>query len=198
MSGVNSTGNCVIGDVDFLNSLLIPPSYRRIKDIVPVIWKPPTITWVKANTDGSVIGLNSSYGGIFRDFTGAFLGGFSSNLGEGTVLEAELTGLMLAMEFAASHNWSMLWLESDSSCAVHAFKNHSAIPMRFRNRWHNCMQLGLFVICSRTYREGNCCVDALASLGHDLPDTTWFHILPTSLSIDFTRDRNGLPNYRLP
>lgn len=28
MSGVNSTGNCVIGDVDFLNSLLIPPSYQ--------------------------------------------------------------------------------------------------------------------------------------------------------------------------
>jgi hypothetical protein len=76
MSGVNSTGNCVIGDVDLLNSLLIPPSYRRVKDIVPVIWKPPTITWVKANIDGSVICLNSSCGGIFRDFHGCFFGRF--------------------------------------------------------------------------------------------------------------------------
>lgn len=198
MSGVISTGNCVIGDVDLLHSLLIPPSHRRVRDIVSVIWKPPTITWVKANTDGSVIGINSSCGGIFRDFTGAYLGGFSSNLGEGTVFEAELTGLMLAMEYAARHNWSRLWLESDSSGAVHAFKNHSAIPMRFRNRWHNCMQLGLFVICSHIYREGNGCADAMASLGHELTDTTWFHIMPVSLSIDFSRDRNGLPNFRFP
>jgi hypothetical protein len=137
-------------------------------------------------------------GEFLEIFMGAFLGGFSSNLGEGTVLEEELIGIMLAMEYAASHNWSRLWLESDSSCAVHAFKNHSAIPMRFRNRRHNCMQLGLFVICSHIYREGNCCAGALASLGHELPDTTWFHIMPVSLSIDFTRDRNGLPNYRLP
>lgn len=198
MSGVNSTGNCVIDDVNFLHSLLIPPSYRKVKDIVPVIWRPPTINWVKANADGSVIGINSSCGGIFRDFSGAFLGGFSSNLGEGKVFEAELTGLMLAMEYAARHNWSRLWIESDSSYAVHAFKNHSAIPMRFRNRWHNCMQLGLFVICSHIYREGNCCADTVASLGHKLTDTTWFHIMPVSLSIDFTRDRNGLPNFRLP
>jgi len=82
--------------------------------------------------------------------------------------------------------------------SIHAFKNHSAIPMRFRNRWHNCLQLGLFVICSHIYREGNCCADALASLGHELPDTTWFHIMPVSLSIDFNKDRNGLPNYILP
>jgi len=100
---------------------------------------------------------------------------------------------MLVMEFAARHNWSRLWLESDSSCVVHAFKNHSAIPMRFRNRWHNCMQLGLFVICSHIYMEGNCCDDALASLGHDLPDTTWFHILPTSLSMISLEIEMGCP-----
>jgi len=131
MSGVHSTGNCVVGDVALLNSLLIPPSYQRVRDIIPVIWQPPTITWVKADTDGSVIGSNSSCGGIFRDHTGAFLGGFSSNLGLGTVFEAELTGLMLAIEYAASHSWSRLWLESDSTSAVLAFKNHSAIPIHF-------------------------------------------------------------------
>jgi len=83
MSGIHSTGNCVVDNVALLNSLRIPPSYRRVRDIVPVIWQPPSITWVKANTDGSVIGPNSSCGGIFRDHTGAFLGGFSSNIGLG-------------------------------------------------------------------------------------------------------------------
>ena len=68
---------------------------------------------MKANTDGSVIGSNSSCGGLFRDHTGAFLGAFSSNISVGTVFEAKLTGLMLAIEYAASQNWSRLWLESD-------------------------------------------------------------------------------------
>ena len=151
---------------------------------------------MKANTDGSVIGSNSSCGGIFRDHTGAFLGGFSSNIGVGTVFEAELTGLMLAIVYGASHNWSRLWLESDSSSAVLAFKNHEAIPIRFRNRWHNCVQLGLSIICTHIYREGNCCADALASMGHDLLETTWFHIMLSSLSVDFTRARNGMSNFR--
>lgn len=52
------------------------------------------------------------------------------------------------------------------------------------------------IICSHIYREGNCCEDALATLGNDMPDTTWFQTMAVSLSIDFTRDRNGLPNFR--
>jgi len=46
--------------------------------------------------------------------------------------------------------------------------------------------------------EGNYCADALATLGNDLPAITWFHIMPVSLSDDFTRDGNGLPNFRFP
>ena len=65
MSGLHSTGNCIVDDVTLLNSLRIPPSYRCVRDIVPVIWQPPSITWVKANTDGSVIGSNSSCGKNF-------------------------------------------------------------------------------------------------------------------------------------
>ena len=151
MSGANSKGNCLATDGAVLNNFLISPSYRRVKEIMSVIWKPPTITWVKANTDGSVLNLNSSCGGIFRDFHGTYLGSFACNIGYGNVFEAELAGLMCAIEYAASHNWYRLWLESDSSTAVQAFHNHSIIPLRLRNRWHNCMQLGLMVICSHIY-----------------------------------------------
>ena len=31
-------------------------------------------------------------------------------------------GPMIAMEYAAHRNWNRLWLESDSSSAVNAFK----------------------------------------------------------------------------
>ena len=104
MSGMHSNGNCISLDIVVLNKLLIPPSYRHVKDIVLVVWKPPTITWVKANTDGSVIDHNASCGGIFRDFRGTFLGCFASNVGRGSVFEAELLGFFFAMEFAAKHN----------------------------------------------------------------------------------------------
>jgi hypothetical protein len=56
--------------------------------------------------------------GIFRDWR---------------VIEAELTNLILAMEYAASFNWRKLWLESDSSSVVLAFKNSNLIPIRLRH-----------------------------------------------------------------
>ena len=59
MSGFNSNDKWLVADVALLDNLLIPPSHQRVSDIVPVIWKPPTITWVKANNDGSIIGFNS-------------------------------------------------------------------------------------------------------------------------------------------
>jgi len=60
------------------------------------------------------------------------------------------------------------------------------------------MQLGLSIMCTHIYWAGNCCADALATMGHDLLHTTLFHIMSSSLSVDFIRDRNGLPNFRLP
>jgi len=151
LSGINSNGNCLSSDVNIVENFLINPSHRKVKEITTVIWKLPTINWVKANTDGSVVNSISSCGGIFRDFRGSFLGVFASNLGEVSVYEVQIMGLMMAMEFAAQNNWPRLWPESDSSSAVKAFKNPSLIPIRLRNRWHNCMQFGLFVICSHIY-----------------------------------------------
>ena len=198
LSGINSNGNCLSSDAKILENFLIKPSHRKVKDIITVIWKPPTINWVKANTDGSVVNSTSSCGGLFRDFRGSFLGAFASNLREVSVFEAEIMGLMMAMEIAAHKNWHRLWLESDSSSAVKMFKNHSLIPIRVRNRWHNCMQFGLFVICSHIYWEGNGCADTMAAFGHGLTVASWYHTLPASLAVDFARDRYGLPNFRFP
>jgi len=106
---------------------------------------------------------------------------FFHNIGHRTVYEAELTGLMLPTEYAAQHNWYKLWLESDSSSVVHALK-----------------KIGLMVICSNIYMEGNCCADTMATLGPDVTATTWFHTMPASLSVNFARDRHGPPNFRFP
>jgi len=44
MSGTHSNGNCLHYDVVVLDNFLIPPIHRRVKDIILVVWKPPTIT----------------------------------------------------------------------------------------------------------------------------------------------------------
>jgi len=43
-------------------------------------------------------------------------------------------GLIIVMEFSVSNCWNHLCLECDSSTDAHAFKNHSVIPVRLRNR----------------------------------------------------------------
>ena len=198
MSGSQSTSYCIPTDTSLLENFHVSPSFRRFKEIILVVWKPPTTRWVKANTDGSLMQSSASCGCIFRDHKGTFLGCSASNLGTMSIFEAELSSIIFAMEFAARYDWLNLWVESDSSSVVLAFKNSKLIPVRLRNRWHNCFQLGITTICSHIYREGNCCGDKMASLGHDLSDTIWFDVLPPSLSLDFFRDRNGLPNYRFP
>lgn len=84
-SGSNSTSNCLPTDVVILQNFMIPPSQRRVKEILTVFWKPPTINWIKANTDGSVINSISTCGGIFQDFRGTYLGAFASKIGDGSV-----------------------------------------------------------------------------------------------------------------
>lgn len=127
ISETHSNGNCLHYDVAVLDNFLVPPIHRRVKDIIAVVWKPPTINWVKANTDGSVVNFNASCGGIFQDFRGTLLGCFASNIGRVSVFEAELMGLIIAMEFAVSNSWYHIWLECDSSSAAHAFKNHTLL-----------------------------------------------------------------------
>ncbi|MCH84036.1 ribonuclease H protein, partial [Trifolium medium] len=53
-------------------------------------------------------------------------------------LFAELCGVLRAIEIAAQRNWLNLWIETDSSLVVLAFKNSSLIPWSLRNRWPNC------------------------------------------------------------
>jgi len=69
------------------------------------------------------------------------------------------------------------------------------VPILLRNRWHNARNLGIQVISSHIFREGNCCADKLAALGHSIVGEIWLDNLPDEVKIDFYRDRYGLPNY---
>ncbi|AES79730.1 transmembrane protein, putative [Medicago truncatula] len=89
-----SQGHCLWSDKWLLDNFIVAPGYRRFKDIMEVTWKAPTAGWVKANIDGSVKAGLASCGGIFRDHRATFLGAFVCNLGDVSVFEAELTGIL--------------------------------------------------------------------------------------------------------
>jgi len=67
-----------------------------------------------------------------------------------------------------------------------------------RNRWHNARILGIQVISSHIFREGNCCADKLANLGHSMVGEIWLDTLPDEVKAYFFRDRCVLFNYRFP
>lgn len=107
------------------------------------------------------MGLHVTYGGIFRDYNGALLGGFFSNLRHYSGFDCKLQGLILAIELDARHGWTCLWIEGGSNSALLALKISLIVPYRFCNRWHNIFHLELYMISSHIFREDNGCTDKL-------------------------------------
>jgi len=124
-SGNISTGKCIASDGYILDALSVSPHNRRVSDLILVHWKAASAPWIKVNTDGSVIGTHAACGGLFCDHRGSLLG----NIGLSTVFYAEVYGFLLALEYAAQHGWTNVWLESDSTSALLVFKNRSSVPV---------------------------------------------------------------------
>jgi hypothetical protein len=87
---------------------------------------------------------------------------------------------------------------SDSTSALLILSNSSLVPIMLRNRWHHAHNLGIQVISSHIYHEGNYCANKLAALGHSIVGEIWLDNLLNEVKIDFYRDRCELPNYRFP
>jgi len=49
---------------------------------------------------------------------------------------------------------------------------------------------------SHIFREGNCCVDLLANMGHSLQGLVWFSVLAQNLQNDFSLDWRGFTRAR--
>jgi ribonuclease HI len=145
-----------------------------------------------------LIGSHAACGGLFRDHLGSLLGAFACNIGHSTVFYAEVYAFLLALEYADQHGWRNVWLESDSTSALMVFTHRSLVPILLRNRWYNACNRGIQVITSHIFREGNCCADSLANLGHSIQGTVWFSVLPQTIQTNFFLDRTGFPRSRMP
>lgn len=58
-------------------------------------------------------------GGVFRDSSRFFLGGYYIPLGDHTAYYAEIFAAILAIELAFNKGWRTLWLECDSTFVLH-------------------------------------------------------------------------------
>ncbi|XP_045791752.1 uncharacterized protein LOC123886479 [Trifolium pratense] len=163
-----------------------------------VIWLPPLIDWVKCNTDGASTQISSACGGIFRNHLAEFICCFAENTGINTAYFAELCGVMRAIEIATDNGWINVWLETDSTLVVLAFKSASLVPWKIRNRWNNCMHniTNMNFMISHIYREGNNCADALANIGLTLVHLSFWNELPQAILESYSSDRLGRPKFR--
>ena len=138
--------------------------------IVPVKWHAPPLGWAKLNTDGSSFGNPglAGGGGVIRDSSGSWLGGFSRHLGHNTSVQAELRalkdGLILAIDLVIPY----LIVEMDSLVAVNLVSSLSTINVFLSSLVNDCrLLLEKFhqVSIKHIYREANKCADILAKDG---------------------------------
>uniref|UniRef100_K7L512 RNase H type-1 domain-containing protein n=1 Tax=Glycine max TaxID=3847 RepID=K7L512_SOYBN len=109
-----------------------------------------------------------------------------------------LLAVIIAIEMAMEKNWSVLWLETNSSLLVNAFKNPSSGPWSLFNCWKNCISLtnSFSFRILHIYREANACADSLASFGAHNLGFIWWDSPPSFISMELLRYRQDLPSYK--
>ena len=139
-----------------------------------IAWIPPMGEWVKVNTDGAcrgTIGLATA-GGVLRDGSGHWLGGFSFNIGVCTVPLAKLWGVYYGLYMAWERRCVRLELEVDSELVLGFLKDGiiDSHPLSFLVRLcHDFISRDWVVRISHVYREANRLADGLANYAFTLP-----------------------------
>jgi ribonuclease HI len=203
LSGNNSlkSSSNSIRDFNFLKMFRISIHQPRTPVIKEIIWQPPLFNWIKCNTDGASNGNPgiASCSGIFRDHNANFIYAFAEPLGRETAFFAELCGALTAIELAFENNWFNLWLESDSTLVVAAFKNpKKPVAWPLRNRWRNAifMMTQMNCIITHTYREGNKVADLIANFGLTTNEPVSWNSSPNFLLDALDCNQRGLPCFR--
>ncbi|KAL2471104.1 Uncharacterized protein Adt_39240 [Abeliophyllum distichum] len=131
-----------------------------------VFWRTPPVGSYKINTDGCVKDRFASGGGIIKDSSGQCIRAFFSFYGDCTILEAELRAILDGIILAQRLGLSVLWVESDSTLAIHCITKGGGpwhIQATIRHIRH-LLSLDRDTI-THIYREGNQVADLLASEG---------------------------------
>ena len=119
----------------------------------------------------------AGFGDILHDHIGVWLGGYSGNLGDRSVLYAELHSIKHGLLMAWTKGYRRVWCESDSlhhlqlltTTQQMCFHNYANVIEDIKALVNRDWEVRL----SHIWREGNCCADALAKLG-GVGSSTWF------------------------
>jgi ribonuclease HI len=190
-----------IRDFNFLKLFRVIVHQPKIPVLKEVCWEPPVLNWIKCNIDGASNGNPglSSCGGIFRDHEANFIFAFAEPLGMSSSYVVEICGAMRAIEIAYQKQWMHLWLETDSSLVVNAFKNpDKPVAWQIRNRWKNVLFMFRQMNCVVThiYREGNQVADSLANHGLAINSLVFWQDTPLFIADYVNRNKLGLPSFR--
>ncbi|KAK8704879.1 hypothetical protein V6N13_048491 [Hibiscus sabdariffa] len=100
-----------------LRPLLRPP----LPLLPPPRWRPPPTGTIKINVDGAYLPAThtGAVGILARDDVGSVLGGFARPVPvPGPASAVEAFAIRAGLEFAATHDWSSVIIESDAACIV--------------------------------------------------------------------------------
>lgn len=102
-------------DRAFANSIRLAP-VQEYGEWTSLKWLRPRTGFVKVNIDGAVdlVTYHAGGGGVIRDSTGQWKGGFTQNIGICTPLEANAWAALRGIQLAISLGFSRIVLETDS------------------------------------------------------------------------------------
>ncbi|KAK8575719.1 hypothetical protein V6N12_063385 [Hibiscus sabdariffa] len=155
-------------------------------------WKRPASGWIKVNVDAAVNALDQRafVGGVYRDSDGAWLHGFSRNIGRCSVVLAELWAILEALRRAWEKGYRFVVLESDCADAVRmilgsseVFVGHAlvaAIQSYIRRDW----QLSI----SWIPRACNVCADRLVAFGRGQIEAVVDYTVPPTELLDLVME----------
>ncbi|PKU61042.1 Putative ribonuclease H protein [Dendrobium catenatum] len=166
-----------------------------------VIWKKPSIHFIKVNTDGSVSEGKCGCGGILRNDKGNLIVTFSSPLNNCSVLFAELMAIFKALQICLSSGYFKIWIEVDAMLAIkcisadHIGNFDTFYILKDIKKMLSHMDYKI----SHIWREGNTAADFLAKIGSNLNHFTLFHQnnIPFLLRGIINLDKCGLPYIRV-
>ncbi|XP_024190369.1 uncharacterized protein LOC112194352 [Rosa chinensis] len=174
-----------------------PASKTASSSAIPIIWKPPPVSFFKLNFDGSVKAHGKAAAGfIIRDSNGRPILAGARKLGVTSVPIAEGSALKDGLLQALRYNITKIQVEGDSLLIINCINKVCATPWRIRSLIADIICLVAkfeAVSFSHVFREANFVADLITSMGHDLSNPKiWFNSISSVASTALLLDSASL------
>ncbi|CAI9112050.1 OLC1v1012421C1 [Oldenlandia corymbosa var. corymbosa] len=132
-------------------------------------WSPPPAEWIKLNIDGALntdIGWATA-GGLLRDCTGGWCGGFSINIGYCSITGIEIWGLLQGLQLAWDKGYRKLEAKVDNKIVVRLVlpkEPNSEVHLGILCAIKELMSRSWEVKLAHVHREKNFAADYMAAL----------------------------------